>query len=319
MSTHKGKRPPPPPLSTEQVLAWADHHFEVTGQWPRIFSGPVKANPSENWRKIDNAFRYGLRGLPANTSLAKFLDEQRGKRNPSNLPLLTWRAILEWADAHKGRTGRWPDCDAGSVVEAPAETWTGIDQALRQGLRGLPDGDTLARFLGRCRQVRSVGTAPILTVDQIVRWALDHHKLTGEWPNRKSGPVHGVPDETWRRVEAALQAGARDLPRYSSLARLLREECGAPTRLVGAPRPKLVFAKIDRRRGPRKMTAPLRAALASPERAAKIAAAKRGKPRPRHVIEAMRRGRLGKPHSAETRRKMSEAHRRRREIATSNG
>ena len=48
-----------------------------------------------------------------------------------------------------------------------------------------------------------------------------------------------------------------------------------------------------------------------PVRCAKIAAAKRGKPRPRHVIEAMRAGRLGKPQSAETRRKMSESHKRR--------
>jgi hypothetical protein len=47
-----------------------------------------------------------------------------------------------------------------------------------------------------------------------------------------------------------------------------------------------------------------------PDRREKIAAARRGKPRPPHVIEAMRRGRTGKPHSAEARRKMSEAQRR---------
>jgi hypothetical protein len=46
-------------------------------------------------------------------------------------------------------------------------------------------------------------------------------------------------------------------------------------------------------------------------RRAKIAAAKRGKPRPPHVIEAMRKGRLGTPHSAEARAKMSAAHKRR--------
>jgi hypothetical protein len=48
-----------------------------------------------------------------------------------------------------------------------------------------------------------------------------------------------------------------------------------------------------------------------PARRAKIAAAKRGKPRPPHVVEAMRKGRLGTPHSAGARAKMSEAHRRR--------
>jgi hypothetical protein len=49
-----------------------------------------------------------------------------------------------------------------------------------------------------------------------------------------------------------------------------------------------------------------------PGRRAKIAAARQGKSRPTHVIEAMRQAHLGKPLSAETRRKMSEAHKRRK-------
>jgi hypothetical protein len=48
-----------------------------------------------------------------------------------------------------------------------------------------------------------------------------------------------------------------------------------------------------------------------PERRRKIAEAKRGKPRPRHVIEAMRRARLGSHLTEETRSRMSEAHKRR--------
>jgi hypothetical protein len=46
-----------------------------------------------------------------------------------------------------------------------------------------------------------------------------------------------------------------------------------------------------------------------PQRRAKIAAARRGRPRPAHVIEAMARARRGRSHSEETRRKMSAAHR----------
>jgi hypothetical protein len=48
-----------------------------------------------------------------------------------------------------------------------------------------------------------------------------------------------------------------------------------------------------------------------PERRRRIGEARRGKPCPPHVVEAMRRGRLGKKHSEEARRKMSEAQRRR--------
>jgi hypothetical protein len=43
----------------------------------------------------------------------------------------------------------------------------------------------------------------------------------------------------------------------------------------------------------------------------KIAAARRGKPRPPHVVEAVRKAHLGTRHGEETRRRMSEAHRRR--------
>ncbi len=53
------------------------------------------------------------------------------------------------------------------------------------------------------------------------------------------------------------------------------------------------------------------AKASDPVRIAKIVEAKRGKPRPRDVIEAMRRANLGRPLSVEHRRKMSEAHKRR--------
>jgi hypothetical protein len=49
-----------------------------------------------------------------------------------------------------------------------------------------------------------------------------------------------------------------------------------------------------------------------PDRCEKIAASRRGKKRPWHVIDAMREGRLGKPHTEETKQKMREAHRKRR-------
>jgi hypothetical protein len=48
-----------------------------------------------------------------------------------------------------------------------------------------------------------------------------------------------------------------------------------------------------------------------PARREKITAAKRGVPRPRHIIEAMAAARRGKPRSEETPRKISEAHKRR--------
>jgi hypothetical protein len=57
--------------------------------------------------------------------------------------------ILAWADAHHGRAGRWPHCYSGLVLEAPGESWDRINGALREGHRGLPGGDSLARLLAR--------------------------------------------------------------------------------------------------------------------------------------------------------------------------
>ena len=48
-----------------------------------------------------------------------------------------------------------------------------------------------------------------------------------------------------------------------------------------------------------------------PERRRKISESKRGVPRPDHVIEAMRKGRTGKPHSTQARERMSAARRKR--------
>jgi hypothetical protein len=51
--------------------------------------------------------------------------------------------------------------------------------------------------------------------------------------------------------------------------------------------------------------------MRSPDRGATIAAAGRGKPRTRSVIESIRKANTGKTASEATRRKMSEAHKRR--------
>ena len=62
---------------------------------------------------------------------------------------LTAEQILAWADAHFGRTGRWPSANAGPVAGAPGETWGKIHTALYDGYRGLPGVDSLAKLLRR--------------------------------------------------------------------------------------------------------------------------------------------------------------------------
>jgi hypothetical protein len=139
-----------PPLSAEDVLAWADAHRARTGHWPRARSGPIPEAPGETWAAINAALAARARGLTTGGSLARLLAQRRGKRNVAALPVLSESQVLAWADAFHARTGLWPKARSGPVErDAPGEHWRTINGALRRGLRGLPGGDSLARLLVR--------------------------------------------------------------------------------------------------------------------------------------------------------------------------
>src|SRR5437879_4488718 len=91
-------------------------------------------------RKIRNAWFAWLRS---------FVEQDRAERG--DLPDLSKRQILKWADAHFERTGRWPTCHSGIIAGCAGETWMAVEAALTFGLRGLRAGSTLARFLARHR------------------------------------------------------------------------------------------------------------------------------------------------------------------------
>jgi hypothetical protein len=220
----KGSRPE---LTVDQVLDWSDAHHRRTGRWPVTASGPVRAGPlGVTWRKVDNALRLGLRGLPGGSSLARLLAEHRNVRNLHQLPRLRQEQVLAWVDAHHKRTSSWPTAKSGPVVGAPGESWRGMDTALRVGLRGLPGGSSLAQLLAAERGVRNLQHLPRLTPRQILTWADAFHGRTGRWPGNEPTPVEDAPGETWAGLHTALLLGRRGLPGGSSLARLLAEKRG---------------------------------------------------------------------------------------------
>jgi hypothetical protein len=207
-------------LTVEQILAWADAHHQLTGRWPTVADGTVAEAPAEHWHSLNSALRFGLRGLPGDNSLARLLNQyRRGERT------LTVEQILAWAEAHRERTGCWPTAASGPVTEAPTEHWGSLQSALRQGARGLPGGDSLARLLDR-------HYSRTLTVPLILAWADAHRTRTGRWPTPLSGPVVEAPGLTWAAVQGALRRGRRGLPGGSSLARLLRRHRGHKRRLT---------------------------------------------------------------------------------------
>jgi hypothetical protein len=66
----RGRRPP---LTVEQILAWADAYHARTGRWPHARSGPVEGAPGEALSNINNTLARGHRGLPRGGSLARLL------------------------------------------------------------------------------------------------------------------------------------------------------------------------------------------------------------------------------------------------------
>jgi hypothetical protein len=211
-----------PDLSEKQILAWAQSHFERTGQWPQVKCGPVLDAPRETWLAVDSALREGLRGLRGGSSLWQLLTEQKGARNKARAPRLTLKQILAWADAHHRRTGGWPMNASGPIAQAPGETWGAVDSALRYGGRGLAGGSSLLLLLATRRGVRNAKRPPPLTPQQILAWASVHRKRTGKRPSQKSGPVAEAPGETWSGINGALKQGCRGLPGGDSLPRLLQ-------------------------------------------------------------------------------------------------
>jgi hypothetical protein len=187
-----------------------------------VRSGRIAEAPHETWFKVDKALNRGQRGLSGHSSLAKLLAEHKGVRNHMDLPPLTAKQILVWADAHHARTGNWPKSTSGSITDAQGETWSGVGQLLKIGLRGLPGGDSLARLLSRHRGVPHRLHMPRLSVKRIVAWAKAHHARTGRWPSHYSGAIPDAPGETWAGVSESLRHGRRGLPPGGSLYRLLR-------------------------------------------------------------------------------------------------
>jgi hypothetical protein len=215
-----------PDLTVAQILCWADAFQERTGNWPHRKSGDIEDAPHENWEAVDMALRRGSRGLPGRSSLPELLAVERGVRNRTNLPPLTRKQILAWADAHHTRTGDWPTRAVGTIPEVPDETWAAVDAALSQGSRGLRGGSSLARLLAQLRGRRNVQDLPPLSQKKILAWADAHHARTGQWPNLYLKEVTDAPGERWNWIDNALRTGKRGLPGGLSLAQLLARKRG---------------------------------------------------------------------------------------------
>lgn len=141
-------------LSVTKILAWADAHHERTGEWPKVRSGKVVDALSETWGGISRSLYTGSRGLPGGSTLPQLLAQHRGVHNHLQASRLTVDRILAWADAHLEQTGVWPTQNSGNIAAAPGESWSAVDCALREGLRGIRRCTSLSKLLAIHRRAR---------------------------------------------------------------------------------------------------------------------------------------------------------------------
>lgn len=221
-----------PRLTIAKILDWADAFHQRRKRWPKSKDGTIREAVDDTWCSVDKALRTGRRDLNGGSSLARLLSEHRGVRNHKGLPPYTVAQVLEWADAHHQRTGRWPNEDSGPVEHANGETWKAVESALRLGARGFPGGSSIARLLAKRRGVRNHQALPRLTVPRILAWADAHYKRTRCWPKKHSGAIPESPGDDWYAVNACLMQGNRGLPSGQSLAQLLSEHRGVRNRMV---------------------------------------------------------------------------------------
>lgn len=151
-----------PTLTQRQVLGWAVAHHRRTGAWPTHKSGVIKESPGDTWLAVDIALRHAIRGFPKKSSLSRILDTVRGntvhgkptasaRKRPLNV-----REVQSWAKAHARRTGSWPDKYGGRISVAKGETWFGIGEALRLGLRRLPKVKSLGSLFSGLPKPRAL-------------------------------------------------------------------------------------------------------------------------------------------------------------------
>jgi hypothetical protein len=211
-------------LSTSFILNLSDSFFVINGKWPKRNTGEAEGQQGLTWGIIDSSLRRGTNGLLGYSSLAQILFEERGVIHHLKRPKLRESLILEWAEKHYERTGKWPTHNSGKIPEVPGETWAKVRKALMNGYRGLKGGSSIEKLLWTKRQVRGQHAGNQLTYKIIIEYVMTHHDLCNKYPVSSSKWIIEKNKDSWQAIDMALRHGQRNLKQLEGgLSRLLED------------------------------------------------------------------------------------------------
>ncbi len=222
-----------PPLTQEQILAWADAYFAAHGKWPTRNSGTIDGT-DETWVGVAYAMFAGYRGLRRRYTLARLLVQRRRRAQRPVSSAANREANLGLG----GRAFRRARKMAHEQVRTDRRRQRNLGRRRRRHACRLSRSSTqilLAPIVGEKARSAEPKALPHLEEKLILAWADAHFKATGKWPTSNGGPVLKSPGDTWTAVEVALAHGQRRLPGGSSLAKLLAQRRGVQNRLSPPP------------------------------------------------------------------------------------
>ena len=225
-----------PHFTNELIEGWCILFYKKFGIYPKRTSGIIEFAEGKyagiTWALVDTALQTAGRGLKEKSSLPKFLEEKFGVKNKMNLPRLSSQMIEGWCILFYKKYGIYPKRTSGIIEFAEGEykgtTWSHVNNALLEGLRGLQKGSSLKMFLKEKFNLRHIKELPPYTEDLIIEFIQEYHDKVGKYPKYKSGTIitsrkeHS--EDTWASIDHALRTGSRGLSRGSSLAKFIKNK-----------------------------------------------------------------------------------------------
>lgn len=227
-----------PGLTEAIIHEWIEQFIKKYHRKPIASDGTVEfANgryTGETWGAIDSSLLAGVRGLIGGSSLAQFIEQNFSIRSYCKPPELSLEQIKDWIQQHISKYDKKPTAKSGVVEFAEGEykgtSWATIAHAMRNGVRGLVKGLSLAEFIKNVFNISNHYACKPLTVDIIYNWISQFIDKHDRKPTQNDGIIEFAKDEykemTWSTLNSHLWKGGRGLSGGSSLSQFIKTHFG---------------------------------------------------------------------------------------------